>query len=237
MADKPEQREQTEREESRRHVSLTAGLAPQAARGGISPGAILTGVVVAIGATVVFSALVTAAVAALGAAPGDQVSTSLAEVGIGAGIALVVVLFLAYLWGGYATGRMARGKGLVNGLLVPVAALVLAFILGAVVAGVGASLDLPAPSVAASPLPLDSLAGVASAAGIAALVAQLAGGALGGYWGVRWHTRLEKKQLGKGRHTLEGDLQRSKEKGAEGTERSVSTDADYHRGEPRGEGP
>jgi hypothetical protein len=50
-----------------------------------------------------------------------------------------VLLFVAYLFGGYVSGRMARRAGLTNGLLVFIAALVVVGITVGVVQVTGAS--------------------------------------------------------------------------------------------------
>src|SRR5687767_604139 len=113
-----------------------AGASPtpssRGARGGISGGAIFTGVVVAFGAISLLSALVAGIVIAIGvpsAFPGEEV-----EGGLVAGVIVVIAQFASYLWGGYTAGRMARGAGLANGLLVPLVGLLLVALIGAVVA-------------------------------------------------------------------------------------------------------
>jgi hypothetical protein len=171
------------------------------ARGGVSPGAILTGVLVAFGATFILSAIVGGVLVALGIS--DTPST-VVTLGVGAGIALIIAMFLAYLWGGYAAGRMARGAGLANGLLVPLAAIVVALIVGGIVTALGATANLNLPSLShfnpGLPVTSSELKGKALDAslwmGLGALIAMFLGGAIGGLLGARWHTKLE-------RHTLE----------------------------------
>src|SRR5688572_18615335 len=90
---------------------------PQTVRGGISMGAILAGVVVAFGSMTAFAVLVGLAFALAGYGVRDLTPTSM-QVGMGLAIALVLSQLLAYLWGGYTAGRMGRGAGLVNGILV-----------------------------------------------------------------------------------------------------------------------
>lgn len=171
------------------------------ARGGVSPGAIFTGVVVAFGATFILSAIVGGVLVALGI---NNTPSTTVTVGVGAGIALVVAMFLAYLWGGYTAGRMARGAGLANGLLVPLAAIVVALIVGGIVTALGATANLNLPSLShfnpGLPISNDQLNGrVLNASlwiGLSGLIAMFLGGAIGGLLGARWHTKLE-------RHTLE----------------------------------
>jgi hypothetical protein len=168
--------------------------AARRARGGVSLGAILTGVVVAIGAVFLLSALIGGVLAATGVVSEDITRNDVVEAGIGAGIAFAVAQFLAYLWGGYTAGRMARGAGVVNGLLVPIVAILLALIVGAVAAGLGATAELNIPFNNAR-LPLEENYEIQWGVGlsIVALVAMLLGGILGGLLGARWHTKLERR--------------------------------------------
>jgi hypothetical protein len=163
-------------------------------RGGLSFIAIITGVVVAIGAFVVLSALVGGILAVLGIAEGGISPKEASTAGVSAGIGVVIAQFLAYLWGGYTSGRLARGSGVLNGVLVPVVALILVFILGAIAAGITSSATNLQPSdIQQLPLPLGSLSDIGTVVGIALLVAMLVAGALGGALGQRWHTKLENR--------------------------------------------
>ncbi|MDQ3660951.1 MAG: DUF4407 domain-containing protein [Actinomycetota bacterium] len=163
-------------------------------RGGVSFISIITGIVVAIGAFVVLTAIVGGILAAMGVAEGGISPNEVSTAGVGAGIGLVIVQFLAYFWGGYTSGRMARGSGVLNGILVPIVAIILVVILGAVVAGITSSAtDLRPSDVQQLPLPLGSLSEIGTVVGIALLVAMLVAGALGGAVGQRWHTKLEKR--------------------------------------------
>jgi hypothetical protein len=126
----------------------------------------------------------------------DLASGNTVEVGIGAIIAIAVAQFISYLWGGYTAGRMARGSGFANGLLVPILALVIA----AIVAGIAYALDETASlglPFAENRLPTnnDALIDLGVAGGIATLVAMLLGGLIGGIAGARWHTKLERNAL------------------------------------------
>ncbi|MDQ4145065.1 MAG: hypothetical protein M3198_15255 [Actinomycetota bacterium] len=166
------------------------------ARGGVSLWSILSGLLVAIGAFVVLSAIVGAILAALGIAEGGVRPDEVVTASLGAGIGIVIAQFLAYLWGGYTAGRMARGSGPLNGILVAVAALVLVAILGGLIAaliGSAAEGAPPPPNVQTLPLPLGRLGDIATGVGIGLLVAMLGGGALGGWLGVQWHTKLEER--------------------------------------------
>ena len=158
------------------------------ARGGFSVWSVLSGVLVAFGAFVVFSAIVSAFLAVTGIAEGGINASEATTAGIGAGVGLVIAQFLAYLWGGYTAGRMARGSGILNGILVPIVAIVVVAILGAIVTAV---VDVQTPSAQQLPLPLSTVGDIGTAVGIGLFVAMLVGGPLGGMLGARWHTKLE----------------------------------------------
>lgn len=168
----------------------------QEARGGVSIGGVLTGVVVAFGAMFLLSAIIGGVLAMLGVSDTNVTRGEAVQAGIAGGIAYVVAMFLAYLWGGYTAGRMARGAGVLNGVLVPITAIVLALIVGAIAAALGASANLNLPLTTAR-LPVQgsgSLVDWGIGLGIAALVAMFAGGVVGGSLGSRWHTKLERRE-------------------------------------------
>lgn len=166
------------------------------ARGGVSIGGVLTGVVVAFGAMFLLSGIIGGILAVLGVSDSNVTRGEAVQAGIAAGIAYVVAMFLAYLWGGYAAGRMARGAGVLNGALVPIVAIVLALIVGAIVAALGATASLNLPLTTAR-LPINESGNLVDwgiGLGVAALVAMFAGGILGGTLGSRWHTKLERRE-------------------------------------------
>jgi hypothetical protein len=169
---------------------------PVRARGGLSIGGVLTGVVVAFGAMFLLSGIIGGILAAIGVSDTNVTRGEAVEAGIAGGIAYVVAMFLAYLWGGYTAGRMARGAGVLNGVLVPIAAIILALVVAGIVAALGASANLNLPFTTAR-LPIregSSLVDWGIGLGVAALVAMFAGGALGGSLGARWHTKLERRE-------------------------------------------
>lgn len=169
-------------------------IVPDRTRGGVSFWSVLSGVLVAFGAFVVLSAIIGAILAASGVAEGGIQANEAQTAGIATVVGLVLAQFLAYMWGGYTAGRMARGSGALNGFLVPILALIFVVALGAIIAAVtGTSPDAAAADVQTMrlPLPLANLGELATGAGIGLLVAMLLGGALGGWMGARWHTKLE----------------------------------------------
>ncbi len=162
------------------------------ARGGIALGPILTGVVVAFGCMFLLSAIVAGVIAAFGLTEANVTQGEAIDAGIGAGMALVAAQFLSYLWGGYTAGRMARGSGVGNGLLVPLTALIVAALVAAIATGLGATANLNLPFTTNQlPLENNNLVDWGVGIGIASLVAMFLGGALGGGMGARWHSKLE----------------------------------------------
>jgi hypothetical protein len=152
---------------------------------------------VAFGAMFLLSGIIGGILAVLGVSDSNVTRGEAVQAGIAGGIAYVVAMFLAYLWGGYAAGRMARGAGVLNGALVPIVAIVLALIVGAIVTALGATASLNLPLTTAR-LPIKEsgsrLVDWGIGLGVAALVAMFAGGILGGTLGSRWHTKLERRE-------------------------------------------
>jgi hypothetical protein len=180
------------RTESNRQVS---GRRPVAtARGGVSLGGILTGVVVTFGALFLLTALVGGIFATSDLNPTELGSRQ--EVGVGIGIGLVAAWFLSSMWGGYTAGRMGRGAGVVNGVLVPIVVLIIGAIVAAIVGALGSSANLNLPFRPAQlPTQNSALYDLSAGFGIAILAAMVVGGALGGGLGSRWHTKLERRAI------------------------------------------
>ncbi len=168
--------------------------------GGIKWGAAFFGWLSANGLAVILVALLSAAGVAIGLTQGvpstDEAVQQADTIGIAGIIALLVVLFLAYLAGGYVAGRMARFDGVkqgiavwVIGLLVVIALAVLGLVLGSQY-NVLQSLNLPR-------IPVGE--GTATTAGIIALVAvlvvTLVGAILGGRLGERYHRKIDRAGL------------------------------------------
>jgi MFS family permease len=165
--------------------------------GGIKWGAAFFGWLSANGLAVILVALLSAGGLALGLAQGVDTANEAVdqanEIGIGGGIAILVVLFLAYLAGGYVAGRMARFDGARQGLAVWIVGLLVVLVLAAAGAILGSKYnvlqDLNLPRI-----PVDE--GTATTAGIITLVAillvTLAGAVLGGKLGDRYHRRVDR---------------------------------------------
>ncbi|MBB3674412.1 hypothetical protein [Modestobacter versicolor] len=169
--------------------------------GGIKWGAAFFGWLSANGLAVLLIAALSAGGVAIGLTQGlpsadtaaDTATDNASGIGIGGGIAMLVILFLAYLAGGYVAGRMSRFDGIrqgiavwVIGLLVVIALAVLGAVLGAKY-NVLSQLNLPR-------IPIDE--GTATTAGIVALVAVLVvtliGAVLGGKLGERFHRKVDR---------------------------------------------
>jgi hypothetical protein len=172
-----------------------AALAREAGLGRLSLPSVLAGVLVAYGAFAVLAALVGAVAAAIGLNT-DLAGNDWASLGMGSAIAVAIVLLLAYLFGGYVAGRMARRAGLLNGLAV----FVLAVVLVAVVAAIAASqadTDAVQANLRSLGIPTTGTEWrkVGTVAGIGSLAAMLVGALLGGVLGERWHSKLTRRAV------------------------------------------
>ena len=172
-----------------------ASLAQEAGLGRLSLPSVLAGVLVAYGAFAVLAALVGTVAAAIGLNT-DLNRNDWAALGVGSAIAVAVVLLLAYLFGGYVAGRMARRAGLLNGLAVFLLALLLVAVVAAVAASqtdagtIGSNLrSLGIPTTGAE------WGKAGTVAGIGSLAAMLLGALLGGVLGERWHSKLTRRAV------------------------------------------
>ena len=187
----------TEGAHATRGAARDAVAAQRARFGGIKWGAAFFGWLSANGLAVVLIALLSAAGVAIGLTNGvdtaDEAAAQADTLGIAGGIAILVVLFLAYLAGGYVAGRMARFDGVRQGLAVWVIGLVVVLLLALAGVVLGAlynvlgQLNLPR-------IPVDE--GAATTAAIITLVAilvvTLVGAVLGGKLGDRYHRRIDR---------------------------------------------
>ena len=195
-----------ERELRTRNVSLSEARRSPAVRaareryGGLDIPATLVGMLTALAVLLLLGGLIGAAVGAIGyqtGLKGDVEDISLASL-----IGGLVTLFIAFLVGGWAAGRMARYDGGKNGLMTAVWAIVLAAVLSVLAAVFGAEYDVLGRVDLPQPFSRDALtlAGIVSA--LIAIATMLLGGFLGGKWGERYHRRADATILA----TREGGL-------------------------------
>jgi hypothetical protein len=163
--------------------------------GGINWGASFFGWLVAVGVAALLTALLAAAGAAIGLTATSQsdATSNAEEIGLGGGIALVVVLMLAYYAGGYVAGRMSRFDGgrqglgtWAIGLLVTVALAVAAVVLGDQY-NVLEQLNLPALPVGDQTLATGGIIALAAIV-LGTLLAAMSGGKVG----ERYHRRIDR---------------------------------------------
>lgn len=165
-------------------------LAGDAGFGGFSVVSVLAGVLVAYGAFAILAGLATAVVGALG--DSTDLTTDWERLGTAGGIVVAALLLVAYLFGGYVAGRMARRNGLVHGLGVAVLALAVVGVVAALVRSASTSTDAIAANLRSLGVPTTAAeyGQAATVAGIASLAAIVVGSLLGGVLGERWHGRL-----------------------------------------------
>jgi hypothetical protein len=183
------------REPDTRPATRDAHAERRAEFGGFSWGSDFFGWLTAAGLGAILTAIAAAAGATLALnQTGDTVTGGQAEtIGIGGGIALLVILGIAYFCGGYVAGRMARFDGARQGVGVWLWGIIIAVAL-AVLAAIGGSeynvleqLNLPR-------IPIDSgdLATGGAIALAAALAVTLIAAILGGKTGERFHDKVDR---------------------------------------------
>jgi hypothetical protein len=196
----------TNRPQSDAGASATGGPARDAVNaqhdrfGGIKWGAAFFGWLSANGLAIILLAILSAAGVAFGLSQvssvdqaADQATQQADTIGIAGGIALLVVLFLAYLAGGYVAGRMTRFDGVKQGIAVWMIGLLVVIALAVLGAVLGAEYNvltqLNLPSI---PLSGDTLTTPGIIAGVAALLITLLGAILGGKLGTRYHRKIDR---------------------------------------------
>ena len=175
----------------------------KAAFGGMKFGSSFFGWLAASGTAVLLTALVSAVGAALGLSRGVDVTNpteqQVQSVGLIGGIALLAVIFVAYLAGGYVAGRMARFNGIKQGVGVWLWALVIAIVVAVVGLAAGSRYDVLARVNTFPRIPLYE--GTLTTAGVIVAVAvvlvSLVGAVLGGLAGMRFHRRVDRVGLGR----------------------------------------
>jgi hypothetical protein len=160
--------------------------------GGVNWGASFFGWLVAIGIAALLTSILVAAGAAIGLTESD-VTNAADEVTLGGGIALILVLMLAYYAGGYVAGRMSRFDGARQGLATWAIGMILTVALALAAVALGDEYNvLEQLNLPALPVGDESLA----TGGAIALAAFVVGSALvamaGGKVGERYHRRVDR---------------------------------------------
>lgn len=169
--------------------TMTALRAQQRARfGGFSWGSDFFGWLAAAGLAGILAGIVAAAGAALGLTEG-----STDQIGLGGGIALAAVLFVAYVAGGYVAGRMARFDGTRQGLGVWLWGILIAGAIAVLAAAGGSKYNvLDQLNLPRIPIDQGNLTDTGAIVLAVGLVVSLIGAIIGGTLGARWHRRVDR---------------------------------------------
>jgi hypothetical protein len=163
--------------------------------GGISWLCTLVGWLAAAGLAAILTGILAAAGAALalsevgGDVSGDEAKT----IGLAGAVALLVVLAIAYFFGGYAAGRMARFDGARQGVGVWLWGIIAAAVV-ALLAAVGGSEYNVLDTLNLPRLPVDSgsLTTGGAIALVASIVVTLGAAVIGGKSGERFHRKVDR---------------------------------------------
>jgi hypothetical protein len=168
-----------------------AGIAAARERfGGIDIPASLIGMLAALSTTLILAGLVGAALGAVDYQSGLEGDAR--DISTWSMIGGVAVLFVAYVIGGWAAGRMARYDGARNGFATGVWTLILGAILAGLGAWIGSEYDVFRDVDLPQWFSTDAFTTRAIITGVAAIAAMFAGGILGGLWGELYHRRADR---------------------------------------------
>lgn len=167
--------------------------APQTERGTSWIGALI-GMLTALGAALLLSGIIGAIVVfivALLAVDGSETAAGITSL---AGV--LATLFLSYLMGGYAAGRVSSRKGTKHGVLAALLGVVVTILLVLIGTVVGFGISDNLSGVVLPDVPgdeeqqgLGSLLAFSAISGILILILPFIGGAVGGAWGARTGSR------------------------------------------------
>lgn len=164
--------------------------------GGTNWGAAFFGWLVAVASAVLLSSIVGAIASGVGATSDlsqQQVQREAGAVGLGAAVAIVVVMALAYFAGGYVAGRMSRFDGGRQGVAVWLIGLVVTIVAVVVGALLGAQYNvLDRVDLPRLPVPTDAatLGGIVTA--VVLVLATLLAAVAGGKTGRRYHAKVDR---------------------------------------------
>jgi hypothetical protein len=177
--------------ETRTTTDPYAGIAVAHERfGGIDIPASIVGMLTALSTTIILAGLVGAALGAVDYQTGLEGDAK--DIATWSMVGGVAVLFVAYLIGGWAAGRMARYDGARNGFATGVWTLVLGGILAGLGAWIGSEYDVFRNVDLPQWFSTDAFTTRAIISGVAAILAMFVGGILGGMWGERYHRRADR---------------------------------------------
>ena len=157
--------------------------------GGLDIPATLVGMLTALALLVLLGGLIGAAIGAIGYQRGLE--NAVEELSIASLVGGIVTLFVSFVIGGWAAARIARYDGARNGLMTGIWTILLAAVLSALAAWLGAEYDVLRNVELPQWFSTDALttAGIVSA--VVAIAAMLLGGLVGGLWGERYHRRAD----------------------------------------------
>ena len=150
--------------------------------GGVDVPASLVGMLTALALASLLAGLAGAAIGVVGYQTGFAEDADIEDISLASLIGGAVVLFLAYLVGGWAAGRMARYDGPRNGLMTGVWTILLAAILSALAAVGGAEYDVFRNVELPQWFSTEALTIGAIVSGLVAIAVMLIAGAIGGGW-------------------------------------------------------
>jgi len=164
--------------------------------GGINWGAAFFGWLVAVALTILLTSIAGAVLTAVNSSISLTVSDATREaqsIGIAAGIVFLVVLAIAYYFGGYVAGRMSRFDGSKQGLAVWIIGLLVTLIAAGLGIAFGSEYNI-LDRVNFPRIPLSSsemtTGGIITA--VAVLVVSLLAAMLGGKLGHRYHSKVDR---------------------------------------------
>jgi hypothetical protein len=162
--------------------------------GGIDLPASLVGMLTALAMVVLLGGLVAASVGSIGYQTGLN-GNNVNDISFASLLGGLAVLFVSYLIGGWAAGRIARYDGARNGLMTGVWTIVLAAVLSGLAAALGGKYDVLSKVDLPQWFNRDAITTAALLSGAAAIGVMLLGGLLGGLWGTRYHRLADETLL------------------------------------------
>ena len=160
--------------------------------GGINWGSSFFGWLVAVGMAALLTGLLSAAGAATGLIEGEDAET----ISLAGGIALLVVMGLAYFCGGYVAGRMSRFDGARQGFGVWIVGLVVAAVVTILALALGSEYNvLDRAELPRLPMDGETLTTGGIIAMVAILAVTLLSAIAGGKVGRRYHAKVDRAGL------------------------------------------